>query len=133
MCLVPPTRPRLLLSDLHYRLTLDESKLSKRFACYWLLSRAGRYQIEADAHGTSNSMVKVSQYHIRSWLVPIPPRDEQDAICIALESEKKRLDAVANRINQAIQRLKEHRSVLITAAVTGQIDVRNYQKEAPCP
>lgn len=130
VCIVPGTRPRLLLSDLHYRLTLDESNLSKPFACYWLLSRSGRYQIEADAHGTSNSMVKMSQQHIRSWLVPVPPREEQDVICIALDGEKKRLDVVTDRINQAIRRLEEHRSALITAAVTGQIDVRHYGKEA---
>lgn len=132
-CIVPPTRPRLLLSDLHYRLALDESKLSKRFACFWLLSRVGRCQIEADAHGTSNSMVKVSQQHIRAWFVSVPPRDEQESICNALDDAKQRLDAVVDRTNQAIQRLKEHRSALITAAVTGQIDVRNHRREAPCP
>jgi type I restriction enzyme S subunit len=130
VCIVPSTRPRLLLSDLHYRLSLNESKLSKRFTCYWLLSRVGRCQIEADAHGTSNSMVKVSQQHIRSWFVAVPPREEQDTICKSLDATKQELDAVADRINQATQRLKEYRSALITAAVTGQIDVRHYGKEA---
>jgi type I restriction enzyme S subunit len=130
VCVVPQTRPRLMLSDLHYRLTLNESKLCKRFTCYWLLSRVGRDQIEADAHGTSNSMVKVSQQHIRSWFIAIPPREEQDAICGHLDGEKRKLDAVVDRINQAIHRLREYRAALITAAVTGQIDVRQYGKEA---
>jgi type I restriction enzyme S subunit len=128
-CVVSPTRPRLLLSDLHYRITLDESKLRKRFACYWLLSRPGRSQIEADARGTSNSMVKVSQQHIRAWLVPVPSIAEQSTICDALDTEKKKNDAVVNRINEAVERLKEYRSALITAAVTGKIDVRQHRGE----
>jgi type I restriction enzyme, S subunit len=133
VCVVPQTRSRLLLSDLHYRIAIDESKLSKRFACYWLLSRPGRSQIEGDARGTSNSMVKVSQQHIRAWLVPVPPIVEQNAICDNLDSEKQKLDAVTDRISKAIERLKEYRAALITSAVTGQIDVGNNQKEAQCP
>jgi type I restriction enzyme S subunit len=131
-CIVPRVRPRLLLSDLHYRVTIDESKLTKRFTCYWLLSRAGRDQIEADAHGTSNSMVKVSQYHIRSWFVAVPPVDEQDAICGLLDKQNHEFDTVISRIDRAISCLREFRAALITAAVTGQIDVRNHRPEAPC-
>ena len=74
-------------------------------------------------------MVKVSQQHIRDWPIPVPPRDEPDSICTALDAQKQQLDTAANRVNEAIERLKEYRSALITAAVTGQIDDRNYHAE----
>src|SRR4051812_13036355 len=104
-----------MLSDLHYRLTLDEKRLSKRFTCYWLLSRAGRQQIEADAHGTSNSMVKVSQGHIRSWVVLMPPLDEQLQITDYLDERLRMLDGLVSRVTDGIARLREYRSSLISA------------------
>jgi type I restriction enzyme S subunit len=131
-CVVPATRDRLMLSDLHYRLTLDERRLLKRFACYWLISRAGRQQIEADAHGTSNSMVKVSQRDIRSWIVPLPRLDEQERIATFLDEQSRQTDAMISRIAEGITRLREYRSSLISVAVTGQIDVRSYRPEATC-
>ena len=127
VCVVPVVRQRLMLSDLHYRLTLDESRLSKRFACYWLLSWAGRQQIEADAHGTSNSMVKVSQGDIRSWMVLMPPLDVQIQITDYLDHRLRLFDELAFRVTDGIARLRQYRFLLISTAVTGQIDVRQYR------
>jgi type I restriction enzyme S subunit len=63
--------------------------------------------------------------------IPIPPIKEQLAIVNFLDPINKN---IKNLIDQAIYKVKllhERRSVLISAAVTGQIDVRNFQfKEA---
>ena len=59
----------------------------------------------------------------------IPPRDEQDSMVAAIEREDLRADAASERIAQAIERLQEYRSSLISAAVTGQIDVRTYRPQ----
>lgn len=126
VCVVPDSvRPRLMLSDLHYRIRLDERRLLKSFASLWFLSRSGRSQIEADARGTSNSMVKVSQSHIRRWHVSVPPLDEQARIVGAVTEERERVGLLKARVAEAIDRLREYRSSLITAAVTGDIDVRH--------
>ena len=50
--------------------------------------------------------------------------DEQHAIAVFLDRETDRIDALASRVERAIERLQEHRTALITAAVTGKIDVR---------
>ena len=94
------------------------------YACYWLLSRFGRLQIEADARGTSGSMVKVSQGHIRNWLICHPPLPEQIEIVASIQTKCERLDAVTTRIGTAVDRLLEYRTALISAAVTGKVDVR---------
>ena len=60
--------------------------------------------------------------------VPVPPLHEQCAIVAFLDEETAKLDKLVAKAEAAIERLKEYRTALITAAVTGKIDVRN---EAP--
>jgi len=55
---------------------------------------------------------------------PIPPLVEQEAIISYLARETARIDALISRIGEAIEKLKEYSAALISAAVTGKIDVR---------
>ena len=57
-------------------------------------------------------------------LVLLPPHPEQGAITAFLDQETARIDALAARVREAIDRLRELRTALISAAVTGRIDVR---------
>ena len=112
-----------MLCDLIYRLALRTDLIDGRFLGYYLILPVGRGQIESDARGTSASMVKISQEHIKDWLVPLPRIDEQGRIVGALAAETAKLDAVRNATERTIALLKERRAALIAAAVTGQIDV----------
>lgn len=123
-CCVSETRHHLIMSDLIYRLRLDQRRCLHRFACYWLISCAGRAAIEADARGTSGSMVKIAQSHIRAWPILIPPVEEQSAIVQHIDRELHRLDEIISRVEASIDLLREYRTALISAAVTGKIDVR---------
>lgn len=58
--------------------------------------------------------------------VPLPPVAEQRAIVDYLDRETSRIDTLVSRVEAAIQRLREYRAALITAAVTGKIDVRGF-------
>ena len=60
---------------------------------------------------------------------PFPPKSEQDLISGFLDEETSRFDNLTSEAELVIDLLKERRSALISAAVTGQIDVRNYQPE----
>lgn len=55
----------------------------------------------------------------------LPPIDEQIAIADFVDAETAKLDTLNAEAERAIALLKERRSALITAAVTGQIDVRD--------
>ena len=123
-CFVSDTRPRLMLCDLIYRLALITEKIDGRFLSHFLTVPEGRCQIETDARGTSNSMVKISQEHIKDWRIPVPPLDEQRAIVRSLDRETTKLDTMRVAIERTIALLKERRAALIAAAVTGQIDVQ---------
>lgn len=59
-----------------------------------------------------------------------PPAPEQEAIASFLDRETAAIDRLHHQIGIAIERLQEHRTALVTAAVTGKIDVRD---EAPIP
>ena len=129
-CYVRETRHRLLMSDLIYRLHLDQRSCLHPYACYWLISRPGRAAIEADARGTSGSMVKIAQSHIRAWPLLVPAVEEQSAIVRYLDREMSRLGVIAGKIEASIDRLREYRTALISAAVTGKLDVRTTVTEA---
>jgi len=61
---------------------------------------------------------------IKSQRVALPPDEEQQAITDYLDQETSRIDNLIDRVIQAIEKLQEYRSTLITAVVTGKIDVR---------
>ena len=56
--------------------------------------------------------------------VPLPPPEEQAAIAAYLDEEAAKLDALVRKVEEAVERLQEYRTALITAAVTGKIDAR---------
>ncbi len=59
--------------------------------------------------------------------ISLPPRQEQQEIVEYLHVETKKLDRMCYAINSAINKLNEYRTALITAAVTGKIDVRQFE------
>lgn len=59
-------------------------------------------------------------------VVPLPPIEEQISIVRYLRPQLAHIQHLKSRINQVIDLVKERRSALITAAVTGQIDVATY-------
>lgn len=56
--------------------------------------------------------------------IPFPPLAEQTAIVARLDAETQKFDALTAEADRAIELLQERRAALISAAVTGQIDVR---------
>ena len=59
----------------------------------------------------------------------MPAREEQLAIVSRIESETTQLRAVQGKTLESIDRLREYRASLITAAVTGQIDVSEHTRK----
>ena len=62
---------------------------------------------------------------VKTLTTPVPPIYEQQVIVRHIRRECSRLDLLVGKIHQAIDHLKEYRTALIAAAVTGKIDVRN--------
>lgn len=64
---------------------------------------------------------------VRALECPIPPVEEQRAIVAYITRETGKIDQMVAKVEAAIERLQEYRTALITAAVTGKIDLRGYR------
>ena len=83
--------------------------------------------LEQAAHGTR--AVRMDQW--RLLLLPFPSVEEQRSIAAFLDRETAKIDALVAKIHSAIAHLKELRTALISAAVTGKIDVRDDAGSKP--
>lgn len=116
----------LMMSDLVYRLNVNSRALPE-YLCFCLLSSFGRAQIKTDARGSSMSMAKVSQSHIQSWRVALPDTSEQLQIVDFLAKALARFDSLMEASDRQRALLIERRTALVSAAVTGKIDVRSWK------
>jgi type I restriction enzyme S subunit len=66
----------------------------------------------------------LSQGLLQSMPLPLPPLQEQAEIAEFLEKQNDRFAYLTTKTTHSIALLKEKRAALITAAVTGKIDVR---------
>lgn len=114
--------PRLLLSDLNYGLTTADS-LDPEFAVYALMTRRSRAELTSRAKGTSPSMQKLAQRDVLDIPLWVPMIDKQRSIVNLLKQQTSRIDTLIAKAEEHIALAKERRATLITAAVTGQIDV----------
>ena len=67
---------------------------------------------------------RVPENFVKDFLTTLPPVEEQQSIADFLDKETAKIDTLIGRVEDSITLLREYRTVLITAAVTGTIDVR---------
>ncbi|WP_147263863.1 hypothetical protein [Prauserella sp. PE36] len=111
-----------LLPDLIYRVVLNDD-IDPRFASIAINGGRIRSLIQSVARGSSQSMVKLRGEDIRQWPMPLPPLDVQLAFVQEVEDNRRLTDGLRHKINRQLALLAERRQALITAAVTGQLDV----------
>jgi type I restriction enzyme S subunit len=103
-------------------ITRGSKRMNSEFVCYLMNSAVGKAQFKTLQDGAAQEQINVSD--AVNFLVPLPPLDEQVRIVRGLALETFKHDALIAKIREAIERLKELRTALISAAVTGKIDVR---------
>jgi type I restriction enzyme S subunit len=105
--------------------------LSTKFIELLLRTPCAIEEMRRHSHGVADFRLRLYWDDFKSLRVALPPLGEQHGIVEAARSETESVDALAGMIAAQNGRLAEYRSALISAAVTGQIDVRNYRtKEA---
>ena len=72
-------------------------------------------------------MQNIGQDTIQNLQLPLPPIEEQHLISETLRKRLEANDRLKKKIDNIISGLKEYRTALITAAVTGKIDVRKFK------
>ncbi len=110
-------------------LTQDAARVAYTPAVHgpWLLyalkSAAVFAQLEAGALGATIRGINIRD--LKRASLPVPPRREQETIATFLERETARTDKLIAKVREASDRLRELRTALISAAVTGKIDLRD--------
>ena len=102
-----------------------------KYVLYMLRSEPLAQQLDSFIVGATFRRINVGQ--IRTFWSCWPPVDEQLVATDYLDRETAILDAMVTKVETAIDRLQEYRTALITAAVTGKIDVRGavaHQEDA---
>ncbi|WP_202984041.1 restriction endonuclease subunit S [Snodgrassella sp. ESL0323] len=100
-------------------------KVISRFLQLCLLTQEVIFIINGSTFGAK--MPRVSWEFMGNLSFVIPPLKEQEEIISYLKAEISKLDLLIEKANQTIILLKERRTALISAAVTGKIDVRDWQ------
>lgn len=100
---------------------------SSRFHCYWMNSLPAQAYFALEGWGTAQ--VNISVPILKALPVPVPPLAEQEKIADYLDSLVGRFDGLVAEAEGAIELLQERRSGVVSAAVSGQIDVR--KKSSP--
>jgi len=102
---------------------LGGQTLRPQWVGYVALSKLGKTWFDLQSYG--GTKIQLSLDDIRCMPVTVPPPEEQDRIVASIESRLSQIDSLIDMAERAIGLLGERRSALISAAVTGQIDVRN--------
>ena len=103
------------------------SRLASEFIVYYLLSE--QFSSLAVLESERVAMPKINRDTLGSIPIVIPPMSEQKEIIRHIETQSLRIDALSNEASACIALMQERRSALISAAVTGQIDVRGLVPE----
>ena len=113
-----------LVCGYHLALLRPRSIKSGGYIYYLFKSRYVAAVFETEATGMTR--YALGKYSIENLNVPLPSLEEQHAIGSFLDRETAKFDTLTAEANRAITLLQERRSALISAAVTGKVDVRTF-------
>lgn len=119
-CVLPELGPALVKADC-YRLRLREGAADGVYLAWYLSSRRGLANAERMAEGSTRPRLTLA----KALALPIPllTVDRQHAIARCLVDQFARFEAVKKPLSSQIALLQEHRQALITAAVTGDLEI----------
>ena len=104
-----------------YRIDADEVR--PRFVDAMFRTPAYVAEITRMSRGVWTSRLRLYPEVLLSMKTPVPPLPEQQDIVARLDGYLARLEPAAERLERSVALLREHRQALITAAVTGQLDI----------
>ncbi|UWS02844.1 restriction endonuclease subunit S [Phaeobacter inhibens] len=95
-----------------------------KFLEHLLHTKSAAEEIRRYSRGIADFRMRLYWEYFRDIRVCLPPLSEQDEILSHIDRETARIEGLIEKTERSIALLKEKRAALITAAVTGKIDVR---------
>ncbi|QDU71076.1 restriction endonuclease subunit S [Mucisphaera calidilacus] len=122
LALVKNEEPTVVFTNFLMRVRAVPRSAVPAFLAYLLSSHFTRERIQRMVATTTYPNIDVEEY--AGDQLPLPPVDEQERIAALLDVEVGKIDLIHHHIDRSIAALREYRASLISAAVTGKIDVR---------
>lgn len=106
-------------------LVLKSVKINADYLFNLLRTNYIKYQIETNVIGST--IPTISQTKVLNFSFPLPPNNEIEEIIKFIQLKMNLIDKTQKSVEKVIKKLKSYRQSIISEAVTGKIDVRDWQ------
>jgi type I restriction enzyme S subunit len=126
-CVVPDTDKRYIMASDGIRLEVDKFKHNTKFIEYAINSKYFNYQ--AELNSTGSTRLRIGLNALKKLKFILPNLDQQNLISNYLVSFDDRYIETLNKLEKQISGLNDYRQAIISEAVTGKIDVRDWKSK----
>ena len=123
-CLFPEGLGEANINQHIARIRVVSSKIFPRYLVNLLNSKKFYWYFQLINQGLTHAHLNLEQ--VRNTKILSPPTNEQKQIAQFLKKETSKIGSVILKTESQTQKLQEYRQSLISAVVTGKVDVRNY-------
>ncbi|WP_441373548.1 restriction endonuclease subunit S [Acinetobacter lwoffii] len=109
----------------HVALCRPQKLYNSRWLAYYILSDSAKEQLLGSGYG--GTKIQLSLEDIKELVIAVPPKEEQILIANYIDEKLNQFEHLIKQANKLVMTLQERRTALISSAVTGKIDVRNWQ------
>ena len=106
------------------RIALNPENANAEFVCLALQVIIGQRNLDLNVYGAAQPRLNIA--HVDVYVMTVPPLEEQREIAEFINAKIDRFGELEAEAERAIELLQERRTALISAAVTGKIDVREF-------
>lgn len=115
------------VSPVYYMLRPRKHKDNVEYFSQIFLSETFQRSLLGLGNGILMIRMRIPMEKLNKQTLPYPPCQEQKCIANFLDHQTAKIDVLIAKATQAISLMQERRTALISAAVTGKIDLRNWQ------
>lgn len=105
-------------------MVIRRGSFDSSWLAYCMNSEIGKKQVELVQYGAAQKQFNIAD--AIEFRFPVPPKAEQTELTAFLDEQRAKFNKLIGKGTEAISLLQERRTALISAAVTGKIDVRNW-------
>lgn len=116
-----------------YDILRPSRKLSPKFYHYIFRGKPAQQEFKRWSRGIMEMRLRLYFDELGRISMPFPPLSEQERIVAFIDAMETKFESLSQAASEQIQLLSERRSALISAAVTGKIDVRSWQPPVSAP
>lgn len=126
VAIVPNTFHEGVLHPCLIRFRVDDSIVNKDFLAYYF-NDTNLILDQVKYNSNSTTIDVIYSYTLKELIVSLPPLDVQNDIVAHLNYRVQKIDEMLKEASQSVENLKSYKSTLITEAVTGKIDLREWK------